>query len=201
LYLLILYINNEKKKKKKKKKKRDENPVGYWTLRVTDKVKNNKYGRLYSWYMTIYGQSYNKSGKKGNKNLGNFKRDTILEEEEKPIIEEEKPIIEEEKPIIEEEKPIIEEEKPIIEEEKPVIEEETAQENEEYAEIVSHDKREVFKNVISQYKSQLFILSVLFFSVACFYSVIYVRRLRIKNTIDDSILANNVSQLTSYLTI
>ncbi|KAG4091876.1 hypothetical protein H8356DRAFT_951657 [Neocallimastix lanati (nom. inval.)] len=179
----------------------DENPVGYWTLRVTDKVKNNKYGRLYSWYMTIYGQSYNKSGKKGNKNLGNFKRDTILEEEEKPIIEEEKPIIEEEKPIIEEEKPIIEEEKPIIEEEKPVIEEETAQENEEYAEIVSHDKREVFKNVISQYKSQLFILSVLFFSVACFYSVIYVRRLRIKNTIDDSILANNVSQLTSYLTI
>jgi len=133
-----------------------ENPVGYWTLRVTDKVKNNNYGRLYSWYMTINGQLKDVVDNRGNiVNLGNFKRDIIDEIQAEEIPEK----------------------------------------------IVTLNKREILIDIVSQYKTQLVFFSILLFIFASIYSVIYTRRLRIKKTIDNSLLANEVTQMTSYLSL
>ncbi|ORX68895.1 hypothetical protein BCR32DRAFT_107357 [Anaeromyces robustus] len=67
--------------------------------------------------------------------------------------------------------------------------------------IVTLNKREVLIDVISQYKTQLIFFSILLFIFASIYSVIYARRLRIKKTIDNTLLANEVTQMTSYLSL
>jgi len=155
----------------------DENPVGYWTLRVTDKVKNNYYGRLYSWYMTINGQLKDKVDYRGNyKNLGNFKKREIVEG-------------------------IHIEKETQNTKVTSTSTSTTTTTQEESSKMVSHSKREAIMNTITQYKTPLYFFTILLFSLACIYSIIYVRRSKIKKTINDSLLANNVSQMTSYLTI
>jgi len=135
-------------------KKRGENPVGYWTLRVTDKVKNNNYGRLYSWYMTINGQLKDRiENQNSRNNLGNFKRDAID------------------------------------------IEENISNDP------VTLSKREAMIETIKQYKTPMSYLTLAIFSIACVCSIMFIRKLRKEKTIDKSLEENEVSQMTTYLTL
>jgi len=132
-----------------------ENPVGYWTLRVTDKVKNNNYGRLYSWYMTINGQLKDRVDKTNYySNLGNFKkRDDIRTEEDISN------------------------------------------------EPVTLSKREVMVQTLKQYRSLIPYFTIVLVSIACVCSIMFVRKLRTKKTIDKSLEENQVSEMTTYLTL
>jgi len=65
---------------------------------------------------------------------------------------------------------------------------------------VTLSKREAMMETISQHKVPLTCLSVVLFSVACVCSVMYIRKLKTKKTIDESIDQNEV-QMSTLLTL
>ncbi len=62
-------------------------------------------------------------------------------------------------------------------------------------------KREAMVQTIKQYKSSISYLIIALFSIACVCSIMFVRKLRTKKTIDKSLEENKVSEMTTYLTL
>jgi len=68
-------------------------------------------------------------------------------------------------------------------------------------EPVTLSKREVMVRTLKQYKSSIPYLAIALFSIACVCSIMFIRKIRTKKTIDKSLEENQVSEMTTYLTL